>query len=90
MTEWDVTARPHCDAVVRDCESYLRTHIQLRRRPGFYLRSIMSLVFVISVMNWCMYIVTPETLNDRLGISITLFLAQVAFNFAVADVGIRE
>lgn len=86
LTEWDVVDRPKATQRTVDGESVHDTSLTLRRRPGFYLKSIISLVFIICVMGWCMYIITPETLNDRLQVSITLFLAQVAFNFVVSEV----
>lgn len=32
------------------------------------------------------YFVTPETLNDRIGLSVTLFLSLVALNFVTNEV----
>lgn len=58
----------------------------LKRKSAFYVKSIVSLVFIICVLGWCMYFITPESISQRLQVSITLFLAQVAFNFIVYSV----
>lgn len=91
LTEWELTRDAEVAAIVRWNKedkrdmSIVEIRFYVRRLSGYYLKNIISLLFILSVISWAMYIVPPYVLNDRLQISITLFLAQVAFNFVVVE-----
>eukprot|EP00029_Vermamoeba_vermiformis_P009253 TRINITY_DN4558_c0_g1_i1.p1 TRINITY_DN4558_c0_g1~~TRINITY_DN4558_c0_g1_i1.p1 ORF type:complete len:223 (-),score=45.66 TRINITY_DN4558_c0_g1_i1:130-798(-) len=59
--------------------------IQLKRRTGYYLKNIIFLVLLISIMQWAVFFLDPLSLDSRLSIGVTLFLATVAFNFVIAE-----
>jgi hypothetical protein len=91
LTEWELTRPAEVRTLTvfskedkRDI-SFIEIRFPFRRFAGYYLKNIISLLFILSVISWAQYIVPPYILNDRLQISITLFLAQVAFNFVVVE-----
>jgi hypothetical protein len=49
----------------------------IRRKPGFYVGKIVSLLFLLGAMVWAVPILPPDALNDRFIISLTLLLTQV-------------
>jgi hypothetical protein len=65
--------------------SQLCLAVQLKRKTGYYLKNIIFLVFMISVMEWGVFFVDTSALDSRLSIGVTLFLAAVAFNFVIAE-----
>jgi len=91
LTEWKLVRRPRVESLVEfnfEDErniSYIAIHIDLRRRSEFYLFYIVALIFLCDVLLWCIFFVNPDSLSDRLSLMITLFLALVALNFAVAE-----
>jgi len=49
-------------------------------------RSLTSSALSLAIMSWAIFIIPPDILNDRLQVSITLFLALVAFNFVISEI----
>jgi hypothetical protein len=44
---------------------------------GYYLKNIIFLVMLISIMEWAVFFLDPLLLDSRLSIGVTLFLAAV-------------
>jgi hypothetical protein len=65
--------------------SQICLEIQLKRKTGYYLKNIIFLVMLISIMEWAVFFLDPLALDSRLSIGVTLFLAAVAFNFVIAE-----
>jgi len=92
MKEWDLLGK--CDIFeskyynaedLRDV-SQIVANFQYKRKTGFYVQNIVILVMMIQVMGWCIFFCPPANVDSRCGITITLFLAAVAFNFIVVGV----
>jgi hypothetical protein len=65
--------------------SQICLEIQLKRKTGYYLKNIIFLVMLISIMEWAVFFLDPLLLDSRLSIGVTLFLAAVAFNFVISE-----
>lgn len=65
--------------------SYLEFSVRVNRLGSYYLLNVFVLVYLLNVLCWWLFLIDPNTLNDRLQICITAFLALVAFNFVVAE-----
>lgn len=65
--------------------SYLEYSVTVNRLGGYYLQNVFLMVYFLNVLTWWLFLIDPNTLNDRLQICITAFLALVAFNFVVAE-----
>jgi len=65
--------------------SFVYMEVSVKRKPGFYMQKVFSLVFIIGLMVCGVPVVPAEQLNDRFQITLTLFLSQIAFNFVVAE-----
>lgn len=44
---------------------------------GYYIKNMMSLMFLILLMSWSVFFVPSALVDSRLSISLTLFLAAV-------------
>lgn len=65
--------------------SYLQLQLVVRRKTGFYLANVVAPVLLLASLFLWQFLIDPNTLNDRLQIAITCFLALVAFNFVVVE-----
>jgi hypothetical protein len=65
--------------------SFLEVSFRVRRMGGYYFSNVFLLVYFLNALMWWTFFIDPNTLNDRLQICITCFLALVAFNFVVAE-----
>lgn len=91
LHEWEVISGPtvketrvwmeedlrHCSVIELEC--------RLRRLTSFYTSNIFVVIFLLSIISWSTFLIAPDVLNDRLQISLTVFLALVAVNFVVAE-----
>jgi len=66
--------------------SQLIVDFQYKRKTGFYVQNIVILVMMIQIMGWSIFFCPQENVDSRSSITITLFLAAVAFNFIVVGV----
>ena len=91
LHEWEIVDMPSVKEEMVWAEadqrfiSCLDVDFKLCRRTSFYVLNIFSIIFLLSVLSWWMYLIEPDVLNDRLQISITVFLALVAVNFVVVE-----
>ena len=65
--------------------SHFEVHIVVLRLWGYYIKKIMSTVYLIVAMSWSVYFIEPSEVADRIAISTTLGLTAIAFNFVVSD-----
>ncbi len=65
--------------------SYMEYTVTVDRLGSYYLLNVFVLVYFLNILMWWLFLIDPNTLNDRLQICITCFLALVAFNFVVAE-----
>jgi len=63
--------------------SQVCVEIHITRDSGYYLRQVISMVALIVAMSWSIFFMPGEGLPERTGITVTLFLAAIAFNFVV-------
>src|SRR4051812_21379656 len=67
MVEWDLISTPKIMEVLewnledqRDI-SYLDIYFVIRRKSGFYLTHVISLVFLLMIMGWATYHIFPHS-----------------------------
>jgi len=65
--------------------SQLVVELTVKRKTGFYLQKIVSLVLIIGLMIWGIFLLPSDDLNDRYQITLTLLLACIAFNFVIVE-----
>lgn len=72
LTEWKLTRLAEVRALTdyndedkRDM-SVIEVDLYFKRQTGYYLKNIIGLLFILSVISWAMYIVPPYVINDRL------------------------
>ena len=59
--------------------------VKVRRRGSYYLLNVFAMVYFLNILSWWQFLIHLDTLNDRLQICITCFVALVAFNFVVVE-----
>ena len=55
------------------------------RRYGFYLYKVVLINVLMSIWAWSVFWMPGDEFGDRVGVSLTLFLASVAFLFVISD-----
>mmetsp|Transcript_1385 Transcript_1385/g.5129 ORF Transcript_1385/g.5129 Transcript_1385/m.5129 type:complete len:433 (-) Transcript_1385:109-1407(-) len=60
--------------------------IQLQRIPWFFLRNIVLLQLMLSLLALTAFLVPASDIADRMSIILTILLTSVAFKFVIADV----
>lgn len=89
MQDWrllypiDVFVEPEWSLEDKRYVSQFSLEVQVRRKSGYYLKNMVSLMFLILLMSWSVFFVPADKIDARLTISLTLFLSAVAFNFVV-------
>jgi len=63
--------------------SQVCVEVVITRDSGYYLRQVISMVILIVIMSWSIFFMPGAGLPERTGITVTLFLAAIAFNFVV-------
>jgi hypothetical protein len=56
-----------------------------RRLYGFYIYKVMLINVILSVWSWAIFWMEASDFADRMNVSLTLFLANVAFLFVISD-----
>ena len=59
--------------------------LQVVRRPQYYLRNIVSVVTMLSVMSLFSFAIPIKEISERINTIITLLLTTVAFKFVIGD-----
>jgi hypothetical protein len=59
--------------------------VSIKRKYGYYVLKLMSILLLIVIMCWTVFLIPPQQFSDRLSIIVTLFLSAVAFNFVGAS-----
>lgn len=65
--------------------SFLKYEVTLKRKTAYYFSNVFVPVLLLMLLFIWQFLINPDTLNDRLQIAITCFLALVAFNFVVNE-----
>jgi hypothetical protein len=60
-------------------------HVELSRIYGYYVWKMGAILFLIVVMSWTAFFMPAESFPDRTTYGVTLFLAAVAFHFAISS-----
>jgi hypothetical protein len=83
LTEFDVIGSPVAEEVVKYDEadftnwSQIHVHFEVRRRIGYYVLKILTVLIFLAVLMGLSFIVPADVLNDRFQIAATLFLSAV-------------
>jgi len=56
------------------------------RKTHYYVWNVLWLVYFLNIITWCVFIISPDDLSDRLSVSITIFLSELAFNLIISGV----
>jgi hypothetical protein len=89
MPEWTVTAagvRGSSSHYYAGTETYSRVQfdVKIARRVGYYVWKVMSVLVMLVVLSWAIFLIDPADVGNRMAVSITLFLAAVAFAFVTS------
>lgn len=89
MPEWTITAagvRESTSRYYAGTETYSRVQfdVKIARRVGYYIWKVMSVLVMLVVLSWAIFLIDPADIGNRMAVSITLFLAAVAFAFVTS------
>lgn len=65
--------------------SHLTYEVKIARRIGYYVWKVMSVLVMLVVLSWIIFLIDPGDIGNRMAVSITLFLAAVAFAFVTGS-----
>ena len=57
----------------------------IRRKYSYFLTNIVFMMFLISLLSFTTFFLSPDALGDRLGVILTLLLTAVTFKFVVSQ-----
>jgi uncharacterized membrane protein YhaH (DUF805 family) len=88
LPEWTITA-----ADVRESTSYyyaypyshLQFDVKIARRVGYYVWKILSVLVMLVVLSWGVFLIDSADIGNRMAVSITLLLAAVAFGLVTGS-----
>ena len=59
--------------------------IDITRNPGFYYYNVILPVGLLTMLSFLVFLLPPDTVGDRLAVSVTLYLALIAFQFVLTE-----
>jgi len=65
--------------------SRVQVRLKLARSYRYYFLRILVVIWLIVIMSWSVFFCDPGDLSGRLAITVTLFLAAVAFQFVIGS-----
>ncbi len=65
--------------------SHLTYEVRIERRIGYYIWKVMAVLVMLVVLSWIVFLIDPADIGNRMAVSITLFLAAVAFAFVTGS-----
>jgi len=65
--------------------SRVQVRLKLARSFRYYFLKVLTVLWFIVGMSWCVFFCDPNDVTGRLAITVTLFLAAVAFNFVIGS-----
>mmetsp|Transcript_4781 Transcript_4781/g.10131 ORF Transcript_4781/g.10131 Transcript_4781/m.10131 type:complete len:514 (+) Transcript_4781:1-1542(+) len=80
--DWNVTKEP---ASLGGCQR-LNSAVIVRRKPGYYVRNHIIVVFLLSSSSFTSFLAMPDDLNSRVAILFTVLLSIVAFKYSGSEV----
>jgi len=60
--------------------------ISVARKTHFYVWNVLWLMYFLNIITWCVFIIPPDSINDRLSVTITIFLSELAFNLIISSI----
>lgn len=90
IAEWAVTDLTTVNQVrerLQEKQSYDRLSflVKIDRQEGYYIWKIILPIIVIVMLSWIVFWMSEEMLGRRAGVSSTLMLTVIAYQFIVAD-----
>lgn len=91
LTEWEIRGTTIVQTVnyLPFEDSYwsqFRIESTLARRPHFYVWNIIVMIILLVILAWIIPFMDPKELGPRVGASISLFMAAVAFNLVASRI----
>eukprot|EP00936_MAST-01D_sp_MAST-1D-sp1_P000225 g225.t1 len=65
--------------------SALRLEITVERQSAFYMKNLVLPIVLLNMLSWSSFLLQPSAVDVRLGTTMTIFLALVAFQFIIND-----
>jgi uncharacterized membrane protein YhaH (DUF805 family) len=89
MPEWALAGaqvRESTSLYYAGTDPYSRAQFDMKitRRVGYYIWKVMSVLVMLVVLSWAVFLIDPADIGNRMAVSITLFLAAVAFAFVTS------
>jgi hypothetical protein len=90
LPEWTITAAEVSESTHRyysgtEPYSHLRFDLEIDRRVGYYVWKILSVMMMLVVLSWAVFLIEPGDIGNRMAVSITLLLAAVAFAYVTGS-----
>lgn len=80
--DWDVTMEP----AALGGNQRLNASVIVRRKPGYYVRNHIVVVFLISTSSFSSFLSMPNKIDSRAAIIFTVLLSIVAFKYTGSEV----
>lgn len=55
----------------------MKAKINITRQQGFYILQVFVPCFILVILSWIIYYMSPEQVGDRLAIGVTLILTMI-------------
>jgi Neurotransmitter-gated ion-channel ligand binding domain len=90
LPEWNITGADVRESKASyyggtEAYSHLTYEVRIARRIGYYIWKVMSVLVMLVVLSWIIFLIDPADIGNRMAVSITLFLAAVAFAFVTGS-----
>ncbi len=82
--EWDFSGTSYADLVIDEDSAVITTVIRIERKWKFYWLNVIGPLLLIVAISWTVFWMDLN-LAERLGVSITILLTVVAFDFLTSD-----
>ena len=73
--QWEVTSTSS-DLFAVDNLQLMHFRMDLKRRPGFYVKALIMPILIVSVLN-CFVLIVPSNSGEKISFSITVFLSYM-------------
>jgi hypothetical protein len=59
--------------------------LQVKREPAYFVNNIVAIMTMLSLLGMVVFALPADSLNDRVGVILTLLLTAVAFKLVISD-----
>jgi len=69
-----------------DYFSAITFSIPVARKTSFYVNNVLWLMYFLNMITWTVFLIAPDDIADRISVTITIFLSELAFNLIISGV----